>query len=64
MLKRYAKDENIFECLNSSTLRPIDGHDLPLVIATLKERLKRWKDQNFTLISYESKGLQKAEEIK
>ncbi|WP_047418179.1 1-deoxy-D-xylulose-5-phosphate synthase [Cellulophaga sp. Hel_I_12] len=60
--KGTAKDENIFECLNFKYFGPIDGHDLPLVIATL-ERLKKVKGPKLLhLISTKGKGLQKAEE--
>ena len=35
--KGTAKEENIFECLNLQYSGPIDGHNLPLLIATLTE---------------------------
>ncbi len=60
--KGTAKDENIFECLNFKYFGPIDGHDLPLVIATL-ERLKKVQGPKLLhLISTKGKGLQQAEE--
>ncbi|MEM6686581.1 MAG: 1-deoxy-D-xylulose-5-phosphate synthase [Bacteroidota bacterium] len=56
------KQDNIFEALNFDYSGPIDGHDLPTVVAEL-ERLKTVKGPKFLhVITTKGKGLQKAEE--
>lgn len=69
-LKRYltnvksgtAKDENIFECLNLDYSGPIDGHDLPALIAELQRLKKVSGPRLLHIITTKGKGLQKAEE--
>lgn len=57
-----AKDENIFECLNFHYTGPINGHDLPLLIAEL-DRLKKIEGPKLLhVITTKGKGLKKAEE--
>jgi 1-deoxy-D-xylulose-5-phosphate synthase len=59
--KRVRK-HNIIEALNFDYSGPIDGHDMPLLIAELK-RLKTVKGPKFLhIITTKGKGLQKAEE--
>ncbi|MDO6801175.1 1-deoxy-D-xylulose-5-phosphate synthase [Wenyingzhuangia sp. 1_MG-2023] len=56
------KKDNIFEALNFDYSGPIDGHDLPKVIAEF-ERLKNIKGPKFLhLVTTKGKGLKKAEE--
>ena len=56
-----AKDENLFECLNLNYSGPIDGHDLPLLIAELK-RLKLLRGPRLLhVITTKGKGLEQAE---
>ncbi|SFW48725.1 1-deoxy-D-xylulose-5-phosphate synthase [Cellulophaga fucicola] len=60
--KGKAKQDNIFEALNFNYSGPIDGHNLPLLIAEL-ERLKTIKGPKFLhIITTKGKGLKKAEE--
>lgn len=60
--KGTAKDENIFECLNLNYSGPIDGHDLPKLIAEL-QRLKQTKGPRLLhVITTKGKGLKQAEE--
>lgn len=57
-----AKEENIFECLNLSYSGPLDGHDIPVLIAEL-ERLKSVSGPKLLhIITTKGKGLKKAEE--
>ncbi len=56
-----AKDENLFECLNLNYSGPIDGHDLPLLLAELK-RLKSLRGPRLLhVITTKGKGLEQAE---
>jgi len=56
------KQDNIFEALNFDYSGPIDGHDLPKLIAEL-ERLKSVKGPKFLhVITTKGKGLKQAEE--
>lgn len=56
------KQDNIIEALNFTYKGPVDGHDLPSLIATLEE-LKSTKGPQFLhVITKKGKGLQKAEE--
>lgn len=60
--KGTAKDENIFECLNLSYFGPIDGHDLPALVALL-EKLKTVSGPKLLhIITTKGKGLKQAEE--
>lgn len=60
--KGTQKQDNIFEALNFQYFGPIDGHDLPLLIKTLKE-LKSIKGPKFLhVITTKGKGLKQAEE--
>ncbi len=57
-----APKKNIFEALNFSYFGPVDGHDLPALIAVLK-KLKQIDGPKFLhVISKKGKGLQQAEE--
>lgn len=57
-----AKEENIFECLNLNYSGPLDGHDIPVLIAEL-ERLKSVSGPKLLhIITTKGKGLKKAEE--
>ncbi len=59
--KGTAKEENIFECLNFDYSGPIDGHDIPVLIAEL-ERLKTVKGPKLLhIITTKGKGLLQAE---
>ncbi len=60
--KGTAKDENIFECLNFKYTGPIDGHDLKLLLATLKKLKTIEGPKLLHLITTKGKGLKKAEE--
>jgi 1-deoxy-D-xylulose-5-phosphate synthase len=56
------KQNNIITSLNFNYSGPIDGHDLPLLIAEL-ERLKKVKGPKFLhIVTTKGKGLQQAEE--
>lgn len=57
-----AKDENIFECLNFDYSGPVDGNDLPNLIAELKRLKARKGPKLLHIITTKGKGLQKAEE--
>lgn len=60
--KGTQKQDNIFEALNFNYSGPIDGHDLPKLIAEL-ERLKTVKGPKFLhVITTKGKGLKQAEE--
>ncbi len=60
--KRLAAQNNIIKALNFNYSGPIDGHDLPKIIAALK-RLKEVKGPKFLhIITTKGKGLQQAEE--
>lgn len=60
--KGTAKDENIFECLNFHYTGPIDGHNLPLLVAEL-EQLKHIEGPKLLhVITTKGKGLKQAEE--
>lgn len=60
--KGTAKDENIFECLNFHYAGPIDGHNLPLLVAEL-EQLKHIEGPKLLhVITTKGKGLKQAEE--
>ncbi len=60
--KGDAKDENIFECLNFNYTGPVDGHDIPGLIAEL-QRLKSVAGPKLLhIITTKGKGLKKAEE--
>ena len=55
-------ENNIFKALNFDYTGPIDGHDIPKVIAEL-ERLKTIKGPKFLhIVTTKGKGLQQAEE--
>jgi len=57
-----APKKNIFEALNFSYFGPVDGHDLPALIAVLEE-LKQIDGPKFLhVITKKGKGLQQAEE--
>ena len=59
--KGTAKEENIFECLNFDYSGPIDGHDMPVLIAEM-ERLKTVKGPKLLhIITTKGKGLLQAE---
>ncbi len=59
--KGTAREENIFEALNFKYFGPVDGHNLPLLIATL-EKLKGIKGPKFLhVITTKGKGLALAE---
>lgn len=60
--KGTQKQDNIFEALNFNYSGPIDGHNLPKLIAEL-ERLKTIKGPKFLhVITTKGKGLKQAEE--
>ncbi len=60
--KGTEKQDNIFEALNFNYAGPIDGHDLPVLIAALK-RLKSIKGPKLLhVITTKGKGLKQAEE--
>jgi 1-deoxy-D-xylulose-5-phosphate synthase len=60
--KGTQKQDNIFEALNFNYSGPIDGHNLPKLIAEL-ERLKTVKGPKFLhVITTKGKGLKQAEE--
>ncbi len=60
--KKLAAQNNIIKALNFDYSGPIDGHDLPKIIAALK-RLKEVKGPKFLhIITTKGKGLQQAEE--
>lgn len=60
--KGTQKQDNIFEALNFDYSGPIDGHDLPKIIAELN-RLKHLKGPRFLhVITTKGKGLKLAEE--
>ncbi len=60
--KGTQKQDNIFEALNFNYSGPIDGHNLPALIAEL-ERLKTVKGPKFLhVITTKGKGLKQAEE--
>ncbi len=60
--KGTAKEENLFECLNFNYSGPLDGHNLPALVAEL-ERLKHVPGPRLLhLITTKGKGLKKAEE--
>jgi len=60
--KGTQKQDNIFEALNFNYSGPIDGHNLPKLIAELK-RLKKIKGPKFLhVITTKGKGLKQAEE--
>ncbi|TCK65035.1 1-deoxy-D-xylulose-5-phosphate synthase [Winogradskyella wandonensis] len=60
--KGTEKQDNIFEALNFDYSGPIDGHDLPKLIAEL-ERLKSMSGPKFLhVITTKGKGLKQAEE--
>jgi 1-deoxy-D-xylulose-5-phosphate synthase len=60
--KKLAAQNNIIKALNFNYSGPIDGHNLPKVLAAL-ERLKSVKGPKFLhVITTKGKGLQKAEE--
>jgi 1-deoxy-D-xylulose-5-phosphate synthase len=69
-LKRYltnvklgrAKEENLFECLNLTYSGPLDGHDLPALIAALNRLKKISGPRLLHLITTKGKGLKQAEE--
>ncbi len=57
-----APKKNIFEALNFSYFGPVDGHDLPALIAVL-EKLKRIDGPKFLhVITKKGKGLRQAEQ--
>jgi len=59
--KGTAREENIFEALNLHYSGPVNGHDLPLLIQTLKA-LKEVKGPKFLhVITTKGKGLAQAE---
>ncbi|OUS01378.1 1-deoxy-D-xylulose-5-phosphate synthase [Flavobacteriales bacterium 33_180_T64] len=60
--KGKEKQDNIFEALNFDYSGPVDGHDLPALIAEL-ERLKTVKGPKFLhVITTKGKGLKQAED--
>ena len=60
--RKLAAQNNIIQALNFNYSGPIDGHNLPKVLAAL-ERLKKVKGPKFLhVITTKGKGLQKAEE--
>ena len=60
--RKLAAQNNIIKALNFDYSGPIDGHDLPKVLAEL-QRLKTVKGPKFLhIITTKGKGLQKAEE--
>lgn len=60
--KGTQNQDNIFEALNFQYFGPIDGHDLPLLITTLK-KLKSINGPKFLhVITTKGKGLKQAEE--
>lgn len=60
--KGTAKEENIFECLNFNYSGPINGHDLPLLIAELRRLRTVTGPRLLHLITTKGKGLKRAEE--
>jgi len=61
-LDHAPETDNIFEALNFSYTGPVDGHNLPELIATLQD-LKNQKGPRFLhLITKKGKGLRQAEE--
>jgi len=60
--KGTAKEENIFECLNFNYSGPLDGHDLPLLIAELRRLKTVTGPRLLHLITTKGKGLKRAEE--
>ncbi len=60
--KGTAKDENIFECLNFNYTGPVDGHDIPGLIAELVRLKSIGGPKLLHIITTKGKGLKKAEE--
>lgn len=60
--KGIAKEENIFECLNLDYTGPIDGHNIPLLLETLKKLKTKKGPKLLHIITTKGKGLQQAEE--
>ena len=58
----HRTQKNIFEALNFSYNGPIDGHDLPALIQTLKELKKRSGPKFLHVITKKGKGLKQAEQ--
>ncbi len=57
-----AKEENIFECLNFNYSGPVDGHNLPVLVAELERQKTLDGPRLLHLITTKGKGLKKAEE--
>lgn len=56
------KQDNIIEALNFTYKGPVDGHDLPSLIAALEELKSKKGPQFLHVITKKGKGLKKAEE--
>ncbi|WP_177763257.1 1-deoxy-D-xylulose-5-phosphate synthase [Flavobacterium sp. I3-2] len=59
---RNPKANNMIQALNFDYSGPIDGHDLPLVIAELKRLKKKTGPQFLHIVTTKGKGLKQAEE--
>lgn len=59
---RNPKANNIIKALNFEYSGPIDGHDLPLLIAELKRLKKKTGPQFLHIVTTKGKGLKQAEE--
>lgn len=59
---RNPKANNMIQALNFEYSGPIDGHDLPLVIAELKRLKKKTGPQFLHIVTTKGKGLKQAEE--
>ena len=59
---RNPKANNMIQALNFDYSGPIDGHDLPLVIAELKRLKKKSGPQFLHIVTTKGKGLKQAEE--
>lgn len=61
-LHHAPETDNIFEALNFQYTGPVDGHDLPGLIKTLKELKQQQGPRLLHLITTKGKGLKQAEE--
>ena len=59
---RNPKENNMIQALNFEYSGPIDGHDLPLLIAELKRLKKKSGPQFLHIVTTKGKGLKQAEE--
>lgn len=59
---RNPRANNMIQALNFEYSGPIDGHDLPLVIAELKRLKKKTGPQFLHIVTTKGKGLKQAEE--